>query len=356
LKTFLWPDERQQLLLRAALGDGEAARAAFAAWRRTYDLGGRIDLGTYRLLPLAYDNLVRLGADDPVMARLRGVRRHSWCQGQLRLRHATAALDALAAARIPALVSKGLALAFAYHESLATRPMSDIDIVVAHDRCGDAVRVLVRAGWTAGARWRSHAEHDHAVALVSPTGEELDLHRALAWELMAPAIERRIWRDALPLQLGATATLRPSAAHLLLQTIIHGLQPNLVPPIRWIADSVTILRAGAAAIDWSELCALAEDAHLVLRLGAGLAYLHEHFAAPIPADVLRAVRAHKPGFAERLESRFLAGPRVASLEWDSWRDRTRRVARMLMPDRRADLPGFALAWVRRRIGARQVAR
>jgi len=54
------PSPVEQLLLRAALLDGEEAITAWQAWITAVDLSN-VNPGSYRLLPLLYDNLNRLG-------------------------------------------------------------------------------------------------------------------------------------------------------------------------------------------------------------------------------------------------------------------------------------------------------
>ena len=59
-----WPNERQTLLLRAALRpNGEA----LDAWERLRPWvgSGRLDWGSQRLLPLVYANLRRAAPDPP---------------------------------------------------------------------------------------------------------------------------------------------------------------------------------------------------------------------------------------------------------------------------------------------------
>ena len=63
------------LLLKAALLDGTEAIAAYRAWRPTLDFA-TISYGQQRLLPLLQKNLTRLGIEDPLAYRFRGIRRH----------------------------------------------------------------------------------------------------------------------------------------------------------------------------------------------------------------------------------------------------------------------------------------
>jgi hypothetical protein len=66
-----------------------------------------------------------------------------------------------------------------------------------------------------------------------------------------------------------------------------------------VADAMLVLRRGG--IDWSRLVEQAETRGFVFRLGLGLEYLWETRAAPIPDDLLDALRAHRPRARERVE-------------------------------------------------------
>src|SRR5262249_34711473 len=104
------PTETQELLLRAALEDPDAARAAWAVWRERVDLAA-VAVAPARILPPAYRNLLRLGIDDPEIGRLKGAYRHNWAHNQLLLRDTAAFLSSLHAADVRTLVLKGIALA-----------------------------------------------------------------------------------------------------------------------------------------------------------------------------------------------------------------------------------------------------
>src|SRR5947207_6928619 len=94
------PADLEQLLLRAALLDGDAA---LDAWESARALPRHIDDAPYRVLPQLYRNLSALGVEDPEMVRLKGVYRHCWTSNQTRLAAAQRALDALRGARLEAL-------------------------------------------------------------------------------------------------------------------------------------------------------------------------------------------------------------------------------------------------------------
>ena len=90
-------------LLRAALGNGQAALDAYAEWQRWVDLDA-LDDEAYRQLPRLYRNLVRLGVQDAQMPRLRGIYRRTWYGNRLALLWMGEVLSTLANAGVEAPV------------------------------------------------------------------------------------------------------------------------------------------------------------------------------------------------------------------------------------------------------------
>ncbi len=66
-KKVLFATREQELLLEAALLDGEHAINAWQQWKSIVDLEDHHDGGTYCLFPLLYKNLQRYGIEDPFM-------------------------------------------------------------------------------------------------------------------------------------------------------------------------------------------------------------------------------------------------------------------------------------------------
>jgi len=350
---YLWPDEAQTLLLKAALWDGEEAMEAFRRWRGRFDLAGPVDGGTYRLLPLLHANMVRLGCDDPIMGVLKGVRRHAWCRVQERLLCAAEVVAFLGARGIRTMVSKGIPLALVYYEDRSLRPMSDVDIYVPFSQSRLALELLKGAGWkVVDPRWQ-----DPIVMEAHETGlrrdkVDLDFH----WHLLHDVIERkaldadrRFWEAAAPMTVGSAQTLRPSATDLLLHVVIHGLQYNPMSPIRWIADVTAIVRKDGDRIDWAGALEFAARARLSLRLGLALQYLASEIRVPIPEHVLRRAVNARPALVERIERSYLLNDGPLSRKQLRWR--TRLALGLRLASRPDDALRFGRRWIRRKLTA-----
>jgi len=86
------------------------------------------------------------------------------------------------------------------------------------------------------------------------------------------------------------------------------LRPNAVAPLRWVADTVTLVRRDPGAIDWDALIAFARRERALLRLSLAIPYLAREFALPVEERIVRQLAAHRPDALERIESHLLDAP------------------------------------------------
>ncbi|HTU12073.1 MAG TPA: nucleotidyltransferase family protein [Allosphingosinicella sp.] len=296
----LWPTDEQKLLLRAALAPDRSALEAIASWHERVDLGGTVDSGSFRLLPLVHANLEALGCGHPVMAMLAGVRKRAWVEAKLRDRFAIEVLRDFADRGIDTIVTKGLALAHSVFPDPSLRPMSDVDLLVAPASAESAVAGLQALGFkTLGGR-AALPIIGNAVHLHREGGQQIDLHIAPFTDVASVRAQSWIWSAAIPLQVGDVSTLRACDSDMLLHVIVHGLRANPVPPLRWVADAAMIMRRGHD-LDWDRVLYNASKLKVALRLRIGLDFLLRDMDLAIPAGVLDRLRGTRPSIFERLE-------------------------------------------------------
>jgi len=314
------PSGEQLLVLHAALDERSAALAAWQRWRDSVDFDA-VDHGSTRLLPLVYRNLGADSLDAEVAGRLKGLYRRSWSHNQLIFRRAAEAIDLLEAAGIETLVTKGASLALLSYGDVGVRPMDDVDVLVPIERTRDAIAALSAGGWS--------PEHDdppawtqvhHSLGFAGPDSGNVDLHWFSLWQ---PARDDELWRASVALELGGAATRAPCATDQLLLACVHGTPWSPLPPFRWIADAVTVIRAGGADLDWDRVVAEAERRRLTVATGAALAYLGEEFGAAAPEDVVARLQAAPASRHERAAFRAACRPdsplRTLRMAWDRYR-------------------------------------
>jgi hypothetical protein len=294
------PTPEQELLLRAALLQGEAAAAAWEEWRARVDIDG-VDAGSYRLLPLLYANLRSLGAaSEPLVEKLKGIYRHTWYKNNLLLHRTAGLLRRFSETGLEVLVLKGAALLALYYDDLGLRPMTDIDILVREERAGLAASLLQGLGWRPERNFETQRRSRHNVLFLDDNGQQLDLHWHLLRECRYPGADREFWDNAVRVRIGGVESRTLGPADQLLHTCVHGYQWNNLPPMRWVADALTIIEGSAGDLDWRYLVEQVRTRGLVLPVRETLAYLRESFFAPVPETALEALWREPTSVTDRV--------------------------------------------------------
>jgi hypothetical protein len=359
---YQWPDVAECLLLHAALDEGDSALTAFARWSAGIDWAGDIEGGSFRLLPLVHANLSRQGAQHRMMGRLAGVHRYHWCAAQTHMRRGGALVQRLREAGIPVMLSKGLALATSVYDSPALRPMSDIDILVSPAQAVATLDLLLAAGWAeepATARQWRHRRGDMLLLTIGdnlhhPREGEVDLHWALMHEAGGTGLDEAVWASACQTVIAGVPVPCPAPAFMLLHVIAHGLRPNALSPLRWVADAAMLLRRQGHAIDWPLFHHWAAVLAVRHRVAQGLAFLRDEMQLPVPAAALPDTLP-TPDWLEWLEDRCWQ-KRIA-VEADlppTMMERGVQLARLACGRHRRALPRLALGWVSRRLPGRRM--
>ncbi len=299
------PDERQELLLKACLFNGVAAIDSWRAWQSLIDVED-IDVGSQRLLPLAYQNLSAQDVAATELERYRGVARYIWYDNHRKMLQTRAVLDAFAEAQIPVMLLKGLALVPLYYRNWALRPTNDLDLMVPPQLAGAAGEVLERNGWRSGySRLLKSAAYRttiHAMSFVGEAGDSLDLHWHALLDWCSEDADTTFWEAAQVLPLNGCNVLALGDTDQFFQIIVHTPRRDPIAPIRWVADATMLLRV--ANVDWDRLLALIAAGGFVLRARQALSYLRDVFYLAVPDRVLRELGRATPSAVETLEARI----------------------------------------------------
>ncbi len=304
-RGHLWPTQQQEWLLRACLLQREEAARAYREWSSQVGIEA-LDYGSLRMLPLLYRNLQRIGAQTPDVDKFKGAYRQTHYQNQLAFHRIAGLLRRFCDAGIDVLVLKGAALIPLYYRESGVRPMADFDVLVQREQALDAIDLLLRCGWqrdpglplTAGFvsvhySWQFHL----------PAAAELDLHWYVFDQCCYPGADATLWDASVPLEINGQRVRTLCPADQLLHTCVHGAEWNSIPPLRWVADAVTILNEAAGQIDWNRLVDQARQRRLVAATRDTLAYLRDNLEAPVPSAVLEQLHRVSITLGDRLEYR-----------------------------------------------------
>jgi Uncharacterised nucleotidyltransferase len=321
-----WPTPDQELMLRAALLPRELALDSWNEWRRNVNIDV-IDYGSHRMIPQLYRNLQRHGVKDPVMDRLKGVYRYYLYKNEILMHRVGALLVAFEKAGIQTMVLKGAALIQLYYRETGLRPMLDADVLVHAQQAEQAMELLTRLQWKPRySQPQMRIPIIHSTPFEDGGGRQVDLHWHLFWECFNANDDDDYWENAVPIQIGGVQTLALNPTDQLLHTCWHGARWNEVPPIRWVADAMTIIGASAAEIQWSSLLKKAQRHRIVMPVKDSLEYLKKTFDAPVPETLLKSLSAVRISKIERENYELTLNPLVPPT--------TTKILRMLYYDYR----------------------
>ncbi len=257
-----WPSREQGLLLRAGLLKNRQALEAWQEWRSIIDIDDHLDDGSYRLLPLLYQNLKNHGVEDPFMNRLKGIYRLTWYKNQMLFHRNARLLNALRNSGIETLVLKGGALVPLYYKDYGIRPMADFDVLVHTDKVLQSIDLLEKSGWIPKDFKPSekYISQRYSHGFIDDEGKEFDLHWHVLSECCSPDSDDDFWEGAISTEINGVSAYALNPTDQLLHVCVHGMKWDVVPTIRWISDAMIILNNTQIDIDWDRLIAQARKA------------------------------------------------------------------------------------------------
>lgn len=319
--------DSQLVLLRAALLDGPAAKDAANQWlaaHRHHSCHGfqSLEPASRRLLPLLHRN-VTAGIPADLRMELRAVHHQYWAENQKLFRTLETLLQSLHQAGIPTMVLKGAALSVLHYRDMAVRPASDCDILVPEEHGIPLVRQYLREGSTPDwfpANAPQHAyffRYRHALDLTHPVHGKIDLHWHALLEATCGGADRAFWEGSVPLRVRSVETRALNPTDQLLHTCMHGYPFNPFPPVRWIADAVTILRT--STVDWKRMLRVAGELGVAIPCAEALEFLNAEFHAGVPRETILQLANQRTTAAERRYFARMADP-GARRWWETLED------------------------------------
>jgi hypothetical protein len=298
-------DPHQRNLLRAALGDGASATAAYRAWRAGFDLD-IIDGLTFRIMPLLLRTAERLDVPELELARMRGVGKHIWLSNVLGMRLLVEAIEVLQRAPVDAILMKGGAL-FARDTQLShLRYSGDYDLQIRKRDAPRAISALRAAGFQEdGIQAHRFTQADfeliHAVHLVKQISQNsIDLH----WRPLPRLRDEAFVDELLAFRergnlFGREVAIPGAADHLFLCVSRPELWEANEIFLRAV-EATQLLRHCGGKLDWDRFEDLAERYRSKAMAAAMLRLIRDEVGAPVPERVMKRLW-RRAGMAERVE-------------------------------------------------------
>lgn len=298
-----FPTYEQELLLKASLLNKDIAISAFEEWHGLVDLDAYIDHGSFRLLPLLYRNLLKHGYNGQRMPMLKGIYRQTWCKNQKILYDSASILGDFHKAGFKTLVLKGVPLSVLIYKDIGARPMYDLDILVPSAKGAEAISFLKKNKWEPvepipDEYLRFNLRYGKSLGLKNEGGFECDIHWQPFFEAHGNKKKNNFWGKAIPIKVSHCHTLSLCHEDMLLQTILHGINWNIEPPIRWVADAFLIIND--KALDWRYFNAQVKKFRVALYVKKAFQYLSEQYGVVIPPETTNFLNNIKITSAEKL--------------------------------------------------------
>ena len=266
-----------------------------------------LDAGSVRLLPLLYRNLKRLGIEPDAMEKFKGTYRLTWYKNQMLLRSFSGLLKRFNDSGIRTLVLKGVPLILLYYKDLGLSPMQDMDLLVPTEQAMEAVGLLSRLGWRLKPDGPLKEVSEellsilHGEAFLDESVNQLDLHWHVLAECCYEGADDEWWEGSRTFEVQGVPTRALNPTDTLFQICVHGTFWSPVPPLRWVADAMLVIRESGEDLDWERLVAQAERRRLVEQLRNTLGYLRSLLDAPVPLSVIERLEAMPVSAVERWE-------------------------------------------------------
>jgi len=310
------PNREQTWLLHAAVSEGEQAINAWKLWRDNTDLD-TVDPASFRLLPVAYRNLVSLGQDDPQIKRLKGVYRHTWYKNQMIYRQTEDILAGFADAGLSPMVLKGAALTERFYHDDGIRFMNDVDLMVPELEFERAAALMKKLDWQPhlysqeAMLWYYRHRFKHGCAFKK-NNIEVDLHSQLLRFL--PQDDETLWSSSNEGYWRGQRVHFLNDTDQLFHTCVHGVRWSYAF-LSWIPDALIILQDKSPDISWDSLVQKSIQTRTILYLRNAFAYLVDEFQAPIPDEVIRQLRELPVSWIEKREYRTMGQVQTNSIPY-----------------------------------------
>jgi hypothetical protein len=278
-----------ELLLLHAILEKEDSKALeyYTQWAALVNLN-HVEGGSFRLLPLLYKRIAKIGETVPHIARLKGIYLQSLYKNSLLFHRFFSILAELEKMGIRVILLKGIALAAAYYEDVGSRPMNDVDLLVREEDAGKTLRFLKAQGWqsTLGSNLSKPAKHIHSLDLRNQEGLELDVHWRVFYQCSWDGADLELWDQTEDFAFKGANIRILNPTQQILHHCAHGICWNAISSIRWIVDVMKILEKRGSSVNWELLVSDASARNISLTMLHSLSFLKSEFHADIPVDVL----------------------------------------------------------------------
>lgn len=342
-----FPTQRDELALFAALKKDDTAIVSWEKWIADSDIYHQ-DASSSWLFPLLYSNLRTFNISGPEMEIFKGSYKLHWYQNLMRFKKLEKVISDFDHMGVEHILIKGAAMLIEYYEDLGLRSMHDIDVLVPPEQAAEAHSLLLKAGGSPEifTDFPKLSKFRHSVGFHMKNNWTVDLH----WESFnneGIGEKFEFWNSTKMAAVNSSTTkvLRPE--YNLFLSLVHSLTSGgSVASIRWIPDSIFILRKASKRFNWTTFLRIIENYHLGFLAKLSLNYLQSTFEINIPAIAFQKLEDIPILADEKIYFSLRAKPnsllRRTRLHYDNFRLRT--MGDPLLKKIASVIPYFSVRW------------
>jgi hypothetical protein len=258
-------------LIATCLIEDAGFEGKFRVWESGADLKG-MNYGAMRVLPFLQTRLSKLKIESRLSPEILRIHQYFWAKRQLQketIRNSV--LPLMKGMKSVAL--KGLALETLAYRDDELRPFSDVDFLVSRSD----FRLIADHASKHDFRYRgvtparSFEYFQHAKSFEG-NHLELDIHWTFFPLGIDPMYDERI-RDRATANPTQGDWSLPSPTDALIHTLLHGMRPDIVSPIRWLVDAHLLVSRNT--IDWDLLQNEAKSLGVLSEVESSLTFLSQ---------------------------------------------------------------------------------
>lgn len=299
-----WPSGLSGLVVKAAFhSDSNVANAAWSRWQDECNFDNTF-WSDVRTASLAYRRLGQAQDAKALEPRLNGLQRYIWSAVNMRLDAAIPLLRHFQKADVKFIMIKGSALQARDPQAATDRFMTDVDVLIDHASWEKAVDIALADGWSTQFKvTRDTAIHrirqlHHSFGLVRDRNGSVDLHNFSLHLNQQLGADAGLWQRAVAGKLKGMSVRLPHPSDQLAIVLGHCFLYAPLQSHDWIYDArATIATPG---FDWDLFGNVIIERELAVPAAAGLSYLAEELAWPIPKKILERIvdRVREPFLSE----------------------------------------------------------
>ncbi len=296
----------QDLILRATFLEDGRGLEAWRTWKLTVDLGGHLDLGSFRLLPELTRRLRRRGVEDPLLDRFAGISKKHWLANRLFFRDLELLVGHLRAHDVEVMAPAGIALALQHHPDHPLDPVADHAVLIRATHAVTAFEALQTAGWSPEPRIAASLLDAYVAArswhaFRGPAAGRLRAQWHVLPQRATAMVDDGVWSRMCEVDVGDQTVTTACATDQLVQLCAQRVGRYMPPVFRRAVDVIMLLSACPSDIDWTHVAEMAGEPGLALPIRDTLTYLQDRLDEPVPADAFEGILRHPISRLERIE-------------------------------------------------------